>query len=170
MTTAYPHPNNPTHTLLDPTASGTVLQYALAIESTLNLIFATYILLLPTSFLSFLTPSTSTPITPLSTTLAQLFALMIYTLTIPMLLAIPNTRRGIELRAPVYTYLGLSEVMLIGLFVYLGLGVGAEASGISGKAVVAVVGNLVPPCLFRWYVLGVRPEWMGRYRDVGKLD
>jgi hypothetical protein len=82
-----------------------------------------------------------------------------------MLLAIPNTRRGIEMRAPVYTYLGLSEVMLIALFLYLAVGVGEEGRGMSGKACMVAVGNLMPPCAFRGYVLWVRPEWMGRHRD-----
>ena len=166
---SYPHPSSSRSITIDPSAPGTIIRHALAIESLLNILFAAYIFYTPASFLSFLASSTNpltSPITPLTETFALLFGIMILTITIPMLLAIPNTRRGFELRVPVYTYLGSSEVMLVALFTYLYVVVGENGSGMSDKSLLFAASNLALPMGFRAYVLWVKPQWIGRYHDA----
>ncbi|KAF2189765.1 hypothetical protein K469DRAFT_701021 [Zopfia rhizophila CBS 207.26] len=165
MSTTYVHPQIPPPAVsIDPNAPGTIIRIALAIEALLNITFGTYILLAPTSFLELLV-SYPTSINPLSATLVQFLAAIIFANTIPLLLAIPNTRRGIEMRVPTYYVLGFSEVGLITLFAYLALAKDEEDVGLTAKALVNLAGNLVSPLVWRIFVLSKKPEWFGRYRN-----
>ena len=62
--------------------------------------------------------------------------------------------------------LGMGEALLIPMLVLELVGGGEHA--ISGKVAGASIGFLVPPLLWRLYVLLVRPDLLGRYTDDGE--
>ncbi|KAF2800860.1 hypothetical protein K505DRAFT_227735 [Melanomma pulvis-pyrius CBS 109.77] len=166
MATKYPHPTAPHRLTLDPNSRGTIIRYALGIESVLNLIFGALLFLYPTSVLEFLVSDHSL-ITPLSTSIVQIIAALIFALSIPMAFAVPNTRRGIEMRAPMYYYMGGAEVFLTGLFAYFAFVKSEGETGLSADALVTLMVNLAPPLAFRAFVLWVKPGWIGKYADGG---
>lgn len=86
-------------------------------------------------------------------------------IAVPLLLAVPNTRQGIELRGPVYIFLSATEVCLISGLAYIALSRSEKETGTRDQALWGLVGNLIPPLAFRLFVLGVKPHWIGRYRD-----
>lgn len=169
MSSRYPYPTTTPLITVDPSAPGNAIRIALFVESIFNFTFSTYTFLAPHHALSMLS-SSPTLITTLTITLLQFMGVIGYAMTLLMVLAIPNTRRGIELRVPTYLFLGTAEVLLITLFAYLGLVEGVETTGIEGKTWVNLTANLVPPLLWRVSVLYLKPEWLGRYTDVAKKE
>lgn len=142
------------------------MRIALVLEAALNVIAASFMTLSPSTILSFLaTPSPPTLDTPLSETVIQIIAGIFMSIAVPLLLAVPNTRQGIELRAPVYIFLSATEVCLITGLVYIALWRGEEETGVRSRALWGMVSNLLPPLIFRLFVLVVKPHWLGRYRD-----
>ncbi len=172
MSTKPTHPKHIQPTLasaaidLDPTAPGTVMRYALGIEATINLIGTSGMLFFPSHFLSLLVSKPS-EITATAQTLTQWLGALGYVLTVPMLLAIPNTRRGIESRPTVYHSLAAGELCLIPLLLYQAL-VKQEESGMSRKGLLMGMASMLPHLPWRFFVLFGKPEWMGRYRDERK--
>ncbi|OCL14331.1 hypothetical protein AOQ84DRAFT_384792 [Glonium stellatum] len=117
---------------------------------------------------SFLSPLVKKPsgITPTSLALTQHFGALAFTLTAPLVLAIPNTRRGIESRQSVYCTLGAGEVCIISLALYQTYRF--DDSGFSLTSLLGTTVTLAPVLLWRLYVLLRKPEWFGRYRDIRK--
>ena len=89
-----------------------------------------------------------------------------------MLFAVPGTGRGIEMRAPMYYYIGAIEVFLIGFLGYVAFGNREEEMGLSSTASATSMGVLVAPLGLRMYALWAKPQWFGRYKDghSGKLE
>ncbi|KAF2120864.1 hypothetical protein BDV96DRAFT_279089 [Lophiotrema nucula] len=166
MPVNLPHPNKVHGITIDPQAPGTNFRIALAVESALNIGFAAYILIDPTTALKFLAADTSL-INPLAKSVISLMGISTFIITVPMLISIQNTRRGIESRVPTYYLLGAGELLFIALFTYLGIK-GEKETGISSKALVSATGNLLPPLAWRVFVLGFKPLWVGRYVDGEK--
>lgn len=150
----------------DPAAPGTIMRYALGIEAAINLLGCAGMLFFPSRFLELLASKPS-EITATATTVTQWLGALGYILTVPMLLAIPNTRRGIESRTTVYYSLAAGELALIPLLLYQAL-VKREASGMSRKGLLMGMGSMVPHLPWRFWVLFRRPEWIGRYREERK--
>jgi len=150
---------------LDPSADGTVMRYALVTEAAFNIIGATGMMLYPSEFLSLMVTNQS-QVTAASASLMQWLGGLVYGLTVPLLLCLPNTRTAIESRPTVYHTLLAGEGVLIPLLMYQ-----ASASpsfGLTWKALFVCSLNMAGPCLWRLFVLFRRPELMGRYRDVRK--
>ena len=92
---------------------------------------------------------------------------LVYALSVPLLLGLPNSRRGIESRAPTYYTLAAGELGAIAVAGYKALYEG-DASGWSKGALWGVCACLAPFMFWRGYVVFVRTEWLGRYRDAGR--
>ena len=87
-------------------------------------------------------------------------------LTPGLLAGYTNTRNGIESRRIVYLMLGLGEVLLIPILTFEAMKAGNRDAAISVKVAVGSIMSLLPPLLWRLYVLFVRPDLLGRYRDI----
>lgn len=142
------------------------MRIALVIEAALNFLAATVMFLSPSTVLGYLATSSSpTLVTPLSSTVIQIIAGIFMSIAVPLLLAVPNTRQGIELRGPVYIFLFATEVCLVSGLAYIAIFRSEKETGVRVQALWGLVGNLIPPLVFRLFVLGVKPHWIGRYRD-----
>jgi hypothetical protein len=152
---------------VDPTAPGTFIRYAMAIEGTLNILAGVPMLFYPSIFLSLMakSPAVYTSVSP-STAMFQWIGALILGITPQLFLALPNTRRAIESRRMVYISLGAGELALIPLFLWQA----SRDSGFTSTALGNAVVMLAPALLFRGYVLFVKPSLMGRYRDVVKKE
>lgn len=149
---------------VDPSAPGTVVRRAMAIEALLNL-GTLPLLLYPKELLSYVV-SRPTEITDTAAIMAQLFgAIVVGALTPLLLLGVPNTRSAIESRRTIYYALGAGEAILIPFFL---LQASSGDVGLTSRACIGVVSCLVPPVLWRAYVFLQKPEWFGRYCDVKK--
>ena len=155
--------------VVDPQYPGRTIKRAFAIESLLNL---TSIIAIthPREILSriLLHPH---HINPTSILLIGLIgSLFIAGCTTPLVFGLRDTKRGIEIRRPAYYALGLGELFFIPLL----LADVIRARENPKEAVLSVKGGLVavvvllPPLLWRVYVLFVRPEMFGKYRVVDK--
>ncbi|KAL6704781.1 hypothetical protein ACN47E_007585 [Coniothyrium glycines] len=110
-------------------------------------------------------------ITPSTILFARLFGgLVVGGLTSALLFGATRTRNGVESRRGVYVMLGLGEAVLIPMMVLEWLKGGAADAAVSPVVAAASVAFLVPPMVWRAYVLGVRPELLGRYVDVGREE
>lgn len=89
---------------------------------------------------------------------------MVGGLTSALLAGYSNTRNGIESRRVVYLMLGVGEALLIPVLVNEMLKDGRDAA-ITKKVAGSVIGMLLPPLLWRLYVLVVRPDLLGRYTE-----
>lgn len=144
------------------------MRYALGIESALNLLGCTGMLLFPSHILSLLV-TTPAEITATALSVTQWVGALGYALTAPMLLALPNTRRGIESRATVYVSLAAGEMMLAPLLLWQALGK-SEGSGMTRRALLLAGCSMLPHLPWRFFVLLGKPEWIGRYRDERKEE
>lgn len=151
---------------LDPSAPGTAVRRAFALEALLNL-FTLPLLFSPKSVLSHMVNDPAA-ITPVAELLGQVFGgLVVGALTPALLLGLPNTRAAIESRRTVYYLLACGELALIPLLAWHAA-YGWEKGALSQGACLASIGFLIPPVLWRGFVLFVRPDMFGRYRDVKK--
>lgn len=69
-----------------------------------------------------------------------------------------------------YVMLGLGEALLIPMLALELWKDGGRDAAISKKVAVASIACLVPPLLWRCYVLGARPDLLGKYTDEDKSD
>lgn len=98
---------------------------------------------------------------------ARLFAVIVVAALSPGLFAgVRNTRNAIESRSIVYTILGGAELFLVPMLIKEAVkGKGGQAVlGFKTAAVGAVAVGL--PLLWRAYVLFIRPDLLGKYREV----
>lgn len=149
----------------DPAANGATIRKAFVLEAIANL-FSLPIITNTRSVLSTILAHPSRDINPASILLARMLGgIVVGGLTSALLVGATNTRNGIESRRPVYLLLGLGEVALIPLLILDLLEGSGEGAALSQKAAAASVAFLVPPLLWRAYVLFVRPDMFGRYKE-----
>ncbi|KAA6410610.1 MAG: hypothetical protein FRX48_06032 [Lasallia pustulata] len=148
----------PSPITLDPHHPGTLIRRLMALEAAVNILSAIPMLLYPSSIVSHLTSSGTAP--PSTTQLTQWLGALILALTPQLLLALPNTKTAIESRATVYVTLGPGEAMLISIMLWQAWA--GEEGGLSARALVRAAGILVGPLVGRGWVLGWRPELLGR--------
>ncbi|MCJ1285605.1 hypothetical protein MMC26_004946 [Xylographa opegraphella] len=148
---------------LDPSAPGTIMRSALLIEALSNILGAIPMIFLTRPLLTLI--SSSAP-SPLAVSLTQWLGGLICGLAAPLLLAYPNTRRAIESRTTVYWTLGAGEGALVPLMLWQYMSQG-QGSGLPGGFLLGAAGVLGATAAWRLWVMLVRPEWMGRYRDEG---
>ncbi|EMD91599.1 hypothetical protein COCC4DRAFT_37344 [Bipolaris maydis ATCC 48331] len=146
----------------DPAQDGSTIRKAFILEATANLF--TIPLITNTRFtLSLLLSNPSRDINPASVLFARLFGgLIVGGLTSALFAGAANTRNGIESRRPTYLMLGIGEACLIPILMWE-LIQGAPRAAISRAVAGVSIGFLLPPLLWRMYVLFVRPELLGRY-------
>lgn len=164
MPSTHPNPAATSHLKLDPSSPGTIVQYIFGFEAILGIGFGTFLILSPSTALNFQAASQKL-ITPLSISLVQMIGGLTAGLSIPMLFAVPNTRRGIELRAPMFCCLGGIEVFLIGFYGYMAYGNKERETGFSSKASATLIWNMAAPLALRMYALWAKPQWFGRNKD-----
>ncbi|KAH6860715.1 hypothetical protein BKA58DRAFT_443495 [Alternaria rosae] len=155
---------NPT-IIPDPSANGSTIRKAFLLEAFANLF--TIPLITNTRWtLSLLLNNPSSDINPTSILFARLFGgLVVAGLTSALLAGATNTRNGVESRRPTYMLLGLGEALLIPMIVLDLFEGGGPGAALSKKVAAASVACLVPPLLWRLYVLFVRPDLLGRYTE-----
>jgi hypothetical protein len=151
----------------DPNQDGTTIRRAFLLEAALNLftiplitntrLILSYILLHPSD------------INPSSVLFARLFGgLIVGGLTSALLVGATNTRNGIESRRPTYLLLGLGESCLLPILAIEASKRGSADAALSVGMAVGVIGMLAPPLVWRLYVLGVRPDLLGKYTEEGE--
>lgn len=148
----------------DKNADGSTIRKAFLAEAIANLF--TVPLITNTSWvLSFLLNRPS-DINPSSILFARLFGgLIVGGLTSALLAGYTNTRNGVESRRPTYLLLGVGEALLIPILANEILKDGGRDAALSKKVAGVCIGMLLPPLLWRIYVLGVRPDLLGRYTE-----
>lgn len=149
---------------LDPRFPGTWIRRAMAVEAAFNILGAIPMLLFPATIAGFMTSSGTA--SPAAAQLLQWLGALTLGLTPQLLLALPNTKTAVEGRAMVYLTLGAGEAMLIPVMLWQAW-VGDEG-GFTGRALVGAAGVLFGPFVGRVYVLGWRPELLGRYVEGGE--
>ncbi|KZM28589.1 uncharacterized protein EKO05_0001433 [Ascochyta rabiei] len=148
----------------DPNVNGSVIRKAFLAEAIANLF--TVPLVTNTSWVLSLILNHPSDINPSSVLFARLFGgIIIGGLTSALLAGYTNTRNGIESRRPTYLLLGVGETLLIPILVNEMLKDGGRDAAISKKVAGVSIGMLLPPLLWRLYVLGVRPDLLGRYTE-----
>lgn len=148
----------------DPEQNGSTIRKAFFLEAAANL--CTIPLVTNTHFtLSFLLNNTA-DLNSASILFARLFGgIVVGGLTSALLAGSTNTRNGIESRRPTYLMLGLGEAFLIPIFLLELLKDGSLDAAISKKVAMTSIVCLVPPFVWRMYVLCVRPDILGRYKE-----
>ncbi|KAH8886657.1 hypothetical protein GQ53DRAFT_341780 [Thozetella sp. PMI_491] len=152
---------------LDPSAPGTIVRWALIIESIGNIPFAVACLAYPREFMEYFVVNPS-EITPASLSFLQLVGVSAIMISFLMWAVIPNTRSGIESRRPTYIMLITAETLMLSLWCYQGWVLGEEGSGLKRKGLVTAMMNIVPLVGFRGVSLFLKPQWFGRYRIKAK--
>ena len=146
---------------------GATVRKAFLVEAILNL-FTIPLLTNTRTTLSFLLNDPA-HINPSTILFARLFGgVVVGGLTSALLAGYANTRNGIESRRVVYLMLGLGEVMLIPVLGIEATKGGSRDAAVNVKVAVASVMCLAPPLFWRIYVLFVRPDMLGRYREARK--
>ena len=162
---SYKAPNTDVTIELDPQHDGSVVRKAFLIESILNL----FSIPLITNTRTVLSYALRNPahINPASIFFSRLFGgLIVGGLTSALWAGLPNTITGIESRKIVYITLGMGEVLLIPIIALEAMKGGGADAALTVRGCLATIACLLPPLLWRGYVLFVRPEMMGRYREV----
>jgi hypothetical protein len=152
----------------DPQQNGSTIRKAFLAEAIANLF--TIPLITNTRWtLSLLLSNPARDINPTSVLFARLFGgLVVGGLTSALLAGATNTRNGIESRRPTYLLLGVGEALLIPILVLELLEGGGSGAAISKNVAGASIACLLPPLLWRLYVIFVRPDLLGRYTEEGE--
>jgi len=144
---------------------GSTIRKAFLIEATANLASIPMITN-TTAVLSFILKNPA-DINPSTILFTRLFgSIVVGGLTAGLLTGATNTRNGIESRRIIYLMLGMGEALMLPILVREMLKDGVDAA-ISKKVAGSVVGMLLPPLLWRLYVLVLRPDLLGRYTEEG---
>jgi hypothetical protein len=146
---------------IDPTASGTIIRYALVVEVGLNMFMGTALVAFPRWLLS-LAMTEHSPLTPMSISICQWVGAITFAFSIQVALVIPNTRGAIESRRLVYWTLLAGECFLILLFLYQAFW--ATNGGLTPEFLVVTTFFFVDHMLWRLFCLFVKPNWFGRYQ------
>jgi hypothetical protein len=163
MASKSPASNPPIHP--SPSHTGSAIRKAFLAEAIANLF--TIPLITHTRWTLGLLLKHPSHINPASILFARLFGgIIVGGLTSALLAGYSNTRNGIESRRVVYLMLGMGEALLIPMLVAEALKDGRDAA-LSVKVAVASIACLVPPLIWRLYVLCVKPELLGRYTEAG---
>lgn len=148
----------------DPNQNGSTIRKAFLLEAIANLF--TIPLITNTRLILSLLLLYTFDISPASILFARLFGgVVVGGLTSALLAGATNTRNGIESRRPTYLLLGVGEALLVPILAVEAIKSGRDAA-LSKKVALVSIGLLVPPLLWRCYVLFVRPDLLGRYREV----
>lgn len=133
-----------------------IIQYALIFESLANVYGGTVALLAPKWCIAgMLGPREAANPSPSTLTLVQGFGAMVYALTVPLILSLPDGPQAKAVRAITYYTLGAGELFLIPLLL-----VKAKqdpASGFKSDVLMKAVGSLAPFAAWRAYVLWLSP-------------
>ncbi|KAJ9652370.1 hypothetical protein H2198_008374 [Neophaeococcomyces mojaviensis] len=162
---SFKSPNTNVAIELDPQNDGSIVRKAFLIESILNL--TSIPLITNTHIVLSYVLDNPAYINPASILFARLFGgIIVGGLTSALWAGLPNTKTGIESRKVVYLMLGMGEVLLIPILAVEATKGGSKDAALSVRACVATIACLLPPLLWRAFVLFVRPEMMGKYREV----
>ncbi|KAF2431033.1 hypothetical protein EJ08DRAFT_649125 [Tothia fuscella] len=138
-----------------------LIQIALVLESAANILGATAFTFYPnyllSNGLSTITPSKLSTIVPASSeTLLAALGTIVYALTVPLLLSLPDGPHAAAKRAITYQTLLAGELFLTPLMLVKGLN---EGGGGFGRTTMLVgAGNLAAITIWRLYALYVKPE------------
>ncbi|KAL1612238.1 hypothetical protein SLS60_000462 [Paraconiothyrium brasiliense] len=148
----------------DPNQNGSTIRKAFVLEAIANLF--TIPLITNTRFILSILLLRPYDINPASILFARLFGgIVVGGLTSALLAGATNTRNGIESRRPTYLLLGVGEAVLIPILA-LEAAKGGRDAALSMKVALGSIGLLLPPLMWRCYVLFVRPDLLGRYSEV----
>ena len=153
---------------VDPAHTGKTVRKAFLLESVLNL-FTLPLIFAPQRVLSWIILDPLVRINPATVLFARCFGgLVVGALTPALWLGLPQTKTAIESRRTVYLLLAGGEIALIPLLVDQVMKGGDVQAGaaISVKVALMAIAGLLPPLLWRMYVLFARPEMLGRYRNI----
>ncbi|MCJ1385688.1 hypothetical protein MMC17_008811 [Xylographa soralifera] len=148
---------------IDPSAPGTTIGWALVVEAGISVFTGAFMVVKPFTLLQMISASSSPP-DPLAAAMLQWLGGLTLALITPLLLAVPNTKSGIESRPVVYSTMLSMEVALLPLIAWQAM----IGNTLSPKALANVAGGLMGPILWRIWVLKYRPELMGRYTEDKK--
>jgi hypothetical protein len=142
------------------------IQYALGIEAFVNVASSTAFIFYPKICLSKALTTTTVP--PSTTTLLQAVGTLVYALTVPLLLCLPDGPHAAHTRKIVYYTLGAGEAFLIPLFLYKGLA-GEVDNGFGDRFMVAAAANLAPILAWRAWCLWVKPSLLVGNEQTTKI-
>lgn len=150
---------------LDPQNDGEYVRKAFLIEGYLNL--ATIPLITHPRFILPYLLNRPYEINESTVFFARLFGVIVVAALSPGLFAgARNTRNAIESRSIVYIILGGAELLLIPMLLIEALKGGSRDAVLGYRTAVMGVLSIAPPLLWRAYVLFVRPDLLGRYREI----
>lgn len=150
---------------LDPLHPGTTVRKAFLIEAILN--FLSFPLITHPKLILSLLLNNPYQINASTILFAKLFGgLVVGGLTPGLLYGYQNTRRGIDSRRQVYFALGAGECLLIPLLLAEAAKGGGVDAALSVRASLGAILLLAPPLVWRVYVLFVRPEMVGRFKEI----
>lgn len=146
-----------------------IFRRALIIEAAANIIGGVGFLFFPEWCLSKVIPPNQSqsilgPVIPQSTvTLLQTFATMIFALTVPLVICIPDYSGVAQRRSLTYLTLLAGEVFLTGLLIWKA-SQGEEKSGFTDFCLLLSTSVLTLPALWRIWVFTVKPHWFDPIR------
>lgn len=150
---------------LDPQCDGEYVRKAFLIEGCLN--FGTLPLIThPRVILSYLLNHPH-HINAATVFFARLFGIIVVAALSPgLFVGARSTRNAIESRSIVYIILGGAELLLIPMLAAEALKSGGQDAVLGVKTAVTALCAIAPPLIWRIIVLFVRPDLLGRYREV----
>jgi len=150
---------------LDPRNDGSMVRKAFIFEGFLNL--GTLPLIThPRTILPYLLNHPN-HINATSVFFARLFGIIVVAALTPGLWAAArNTRNGIESRSVMYKALGGAELILIPMLLNEVMKDGAYDAVLGYKTALIGVLSVTPPLLWRIWVMYIKPEMLGKYKEV----
>jgi hypothetical protein len=148
-----------------------VIQLGLTIESFLNIFGASVFVVYPEWCLSYVispspvnTMTGTTPVPASSSTLFQVYGLLVLSETLLLLLCIPESPGIRRTRVMVFQTLGLGEAFLIGLLIWKSFD--AQNSGFTASGLIIAAINLLPAFGWRIWALYIMPDLLGEQEEV----
>ncbi|KAL8795611.1 MAG: hypothetical protein Q9195_001849 [Heterodermia aff. obscurata] len=154
------------------------IQIAIALEAGANVLSATAMLLFPHYIFNLLTSTSSstesilnpTSAPPAGIQLLQWLAAITYGLTPPLLVAFPAHRDARDRRWTAYITLGAVDTAQISTMLWQALMWESDDGGVTRRALLGSTCVLIPFLAWRVWVLGLRPEMLGKSGRDGKME
>ncbi|KAF2855536.1 hypothetical protein T440DRAFT_463936 [Plenodomus tracheiphilus IPT5] len=160
-------PSTSSHGGVDPSAPGTIIRGALAVESVVTVGVGAYFMFFPRHYLIHTMGATAAQATKTAIQCAQQYGAANVLVGATVGLFTSNSRVSIEARPILYRVVLVFELLYAPFLVWQGL---TTQDGMPRSALFAAAAQFVPFVAWRVFTLGWKPEWFGRYLEGKKVE
>lgn len=160
-------PNCPSSREVHPPKPGNIIRIALALESSFTVAVSAYYVFFPRHYLIHVMDAAPAQVTTTALQSTQQYGAVGILIGAGVGLFIPDTKAVVDCRQTLYLALLVFELLFIPLLLWQAL---RMEGGMPRHSLLTAAAQFVPFVVWRVFVLGWKPEWLGRSPEGKKLE